>query len=118
MKLTKEMKNWSKEWLYTLSHPTELDKAIPPVLYNWEHGMYFGVIEARRLLDQAETTEAWEAEIMKAIARKKNLLMEEVMDDQKVIDKAWIMGLKAALNYAECVELSGGMMNDSERRSK
>lgn len=86
----------------------ELHKAIHPVLYNWEHGMYFGVIEARRLLEQAETTEAWEAEIMKAIARKKNLLMEDVMEDQKVIDKAWIMGLKAVLNYAECVELSGG----------
>ena len=81
MKLTKEMKNWSKEWLYNLSHPTERAKAIPPVLYNWE-----------------------------AIAREKNLLMEEVRDDQKVIiNKAWIMGLKAALNYAECVELSGGM---------
>lgn len=110
MKLTKEMKNWSKEWLCNLSHPTERAKAISPVLYNWEHGMYFGVIEARRLLEQAETTEAWEVEIMKAIAREKNLLMEEVRDDQKVIiNKAWIMGLKAALNYAECVELSGGM---------
>lgn len=110
MKLTKEMKNWSKEWLCNLSHPTEHAKVIPPVLYNWEHGMYFGVIEARRLLEQAETTEAWKAEIMKVIAREKNLLMEEVMDDQKVIiNKAWIMGLKAALNYAECVELSGGM---------
>lgn len=110
MQLTKEMKNWSKEWLCNLSHPTERAKAIPPVLYNWEHGMYFGVIEARRLLEQAETTEAWKAEIMKAIAREKNLLMEEVRGDQKVIiNKAWIMGLKAALNYAECVELSGGM---------
>ena len=109
MKLTKEMKNISKEWLDGLINLTEFGKAIPTVPYNYEAGMCFGVIEARRLLDQAETTEAWEAEIMKAIARKKNLLMEEVMDDQKVIDKAWIMGLKAALNYAECVELSGGM---------
>lgn len=105
MKLTKEMKNWSKEWLCNLSHPTERAKAISPVLYNWEHGMYFGVIEARRLLEQAETTEAWEVEIMKAIAHRKTILMEAVIDDQKVISKAWIVGLKAALNYVECVEL-------------
>lgn len=109
MKLTKEMKNWSKESLCNLSHPTERAKAIPPVLYNWEHGMYFGVIEARRLLEQAETTETWKVEIMKAIAHRKTILMEAVIDDQKVIGKAWIVGLKAVLNYVECVELSGGM---------
>lgn len=115
MKLTKEMKNWTKGWLDNLVLLIKFSKTIPTVPYSYKNALYgnglcFDVQEARCLLDKAESTETWKVEIMKAIAHRKTILMEEVRDDQKVIiNKAWIMGLKAALNYAECVELSGGM---------
>lgn len=109
MKLTKEMKNVSREWLGTLANLTEFGKAIPTVPYNWEQGMCFGISEACRLLAQVETTEAWKAQIMAAISRRHVILKDDVVNDQKVINKAWLMGLLAVMNYAECLELSGGM---------
>lgn len=109
MKLTKEMKDVSKAWLDNLINLTEFGKAIPTVPYNYEAGMCFGISEARRLLDVAETPEEWEVEIAKAIAHRKTILRKEVADDQKVVGKAWIMGLRTALSYAGCLELSGGM---------
>lgn len=100
MKLTKEMKNISKAWLDNLVNLTEFDKAIPTVPYNYENGLCFGISEARRLLNVAETTEEWKTEIMEAISFHK---------DQMVVGRARIMGLRIALSYAGCLELSGGM---------
>lgn len=110
MKLTKEMRNWTKRWLDNLVLLIKFSKTIPTVPYSYKNGLYgnglcFGVQEARSLLDKAESTETWKVEIMKAIAHRKIILMEAVIDDQKVIGKAWIVGLKAVLNYVECVEL-------------
>lgn len=109
MKLTGGMKSISEEWLGNLVNLTEFGKVIPTVPYNWENGFSFGVGEARRLLDQVETTEEWKTEIMAAISFHKNILMEEVVDDQKVVGKARIMGLNTVLAYVESIELSGGM---------
>lgn len=126
MKLTKEMRNWTKRWLDNLVLLIKFSKTIPTVPYSYKNGLYgnglcFGVQEARSLLDKAESTETWKVEIMKAIAHRKTILMEAVIDDQKVIGKAWIVGLKAVLNYVECVELYGSKIgwrnNHDERRN-
>lgn len=109
MKLTKEMKNISKAWLDNLVNLTEFGKAIPTVPYNYENGLCFGISEARRLLDVAETTEEWEKEIVNAISRRKNILAEDAVSDPEVINMAWVMGLKTVLVYARSIELSGGM---------
>lgn len=109
MKLTKEMKAYSREWIDNLIHQTDFGTVQPTVPDNWEQGMWFGTREARDLLDKAETTEEWKLGIMEAISHRKLILMKDVLDDQKVINKAMIMGLKTALGYAECIELSGGM---------
>ena len=109
MQITKEMKAYSREWIDSLIHQTEFGTVQPAVPYYWEQGMWFGTREARDLLDKAETTEEWKLGIMEAISRRKLILMKDVLDDQKVTNKAMIMGLKTALGYIECLEMSGGM---------
>lgn len=109
MKLTKKMKNISKEWLDGLVNLTEFGKVIPTVPYNYEAGLCLGVSEARRLLDQAETTEEWRLGILKAISLRHTSLAKKVVSDQKVVGKARIMGLMIVLGYVESLELSGGM---------
>ena len=109
MKLTKRMKKISRNWLSTLIHMSDFDADIPTVPYTYEAGLGFGVSEAIELLKKAETTEEWEEEIVNAISRRKTLLGADVVRDQKVFSKAWIMGLNTVLVYAESIELSGGM---------
>lgn len=109
MKLTNRMKKISKEWLANLIHVSESDADIPTVPYNYEAGLFFGVSEAIKLLKKAETTEEWEEEIVNAISRRKTFLGADVVRDQKVLNKAWILGLNTVLAYAESIELSGGM---------
>lgn len=109
MKLTKEMKNISKEWLDNLVNLTEFGKAIPTVTYNYENGLCFGISEARRLLDVVATTDEWDVKIAEAISSYEDNLVGEARSDRKIVGKARIIGLKAALSYAECIELSGGM---------
>lgn len=109
MKLTKEMKKISRNWLCTLVHMSDFDPDIPTVPYTYESGLGFGVSEAIELLKKTETTEEWKEEIVNAISRKKTFLGEAVVRDQKVFSKAWIMGLNTVLAYAESIELSGGM---------
>lgn len=108
MKLTKEMKNWSKEWLDGLINLTVCG-VIPTVPNNYETGLCLGIREACSLLDVVATTDEWDVKIAEAISSYEDNLVGEARSDRKIVGKARIIGLKAALSYAECIELSGGM---------
>lgn len=109
MKLTKEDKQFSREWVDRLIHQTDFGATMPTVPYYWEHGMWFGTHESRNILDKVDTTEEWKAEIMMAISKRNVILMKDASANQQIMNKAWIMGLKTVLGYIECIELLGGM---------
>ena len=108
MKLTNRMKKISRNWLGDLVNLTVCG-VIPTVPNNYETGLFLGVSEAIELLKKAETTEEWKEEIVNAISRRKTFLGADVVRDQKVINKAWIMGLNTVLAYAESIELYDGI---------